>query len=66
MKKIDKETRKLADAISFRLLATNKHPDYGWLCSELAKLKSPPKSTLPSKLKNYWNLMLGEHQPIKK
>jgi len=66
MKRIDKETRKLADAISFTLLATNKHPDYGWLCSELAKLKSPPNSSLPSKLRKYWNLMLEGHQPIKK
>ena len=34
---MNKETKKLADEISFRLLATNKHPDYKWLCSILSK-----------------------------
>jgi len=32
---MNKETKKLADEISFRLLATNKHPDYKWLCRTL-------------------------------
>ena len=32
------KTKELADKISFRLLATNKHSDYEWLCNELKKL----------------------------
>lgn len=32
-----KDVRNIADNISFKLLATNKHPDYDWLVSYLIK-----------------------------
>ena len=32
-----KDVRKIADKISFRLLATNKHPDYDWLVGYIIK-----------------------------
>jgi len=32
-----KDVRNIADKISFRLLATNKHPDYEWLVGYLIK-----------------------------
>ena len=34
----EEEIKKLADEISFRLMATNKHPDYMWLVDRLKKL----------------------------
>ena len=45
--KIKKHIKKLADEISFRLLATNKHPDYDWL---VAKLKGEEKQTSSFKI----------------
>ena len=36
--------KKLADLISFRLLATNKHPDYDWLVKTLKDKKKEPNS----------------------
>ena len=36
----EEEIKKLADEISFRLLATNKHADYQWLCSRLKEAKN--------------------------
>ena len=33
-----KIVRKLTDEISFRLMATNKHPDYHWLHQKLQEL----------------------------
>jgi len=33
--------KKLADEISFRLLATRKHPDYDWLVERLKNKKQP-------------------------
>tara|TARA_R110000744_G_scaffold117547_1_gene219803 strand:- start:136 stop:324 length:189 start_codon:yes stop_codon:yes gene_type:complete len=56
---MNKETKKLADAISFRLLATNKHVDYKWLCDELIKFKPSFKSII----KSYWNLCLDGYKP---
>lgn len=32
--------KKIADEISFRLLATKKHPDYEWLLKKLKQIKS--------------------------
>lgn len=32
-----KDVKEIADKISFKLLATNKHPDYEWLVSYLTK-----------------------------
>tara|TARA_B110000285_G_scaffold3418_1_gene3589 strand:+ start:1615 stop:1737 length:123 start_codon:yes stop_codon:yes gene_type:complete len=34
----DVEIQKLADEISFRLMATTKHPDHIWLVDRLKKL----------------------------
>ena len=36
--------KKLADRISFRLLATNNHPDYDWLVETLKDKKKEPNS----------------------
>ena len=36
----EEEIKKLADEISFRLLATNKHPDYDWLVGRLKDAKN--------------------------
>jgi len=36
--------KKLADLISFRLLATRKHPDYDWLVEVLKDKKKEPNS----------------------
>ena len=47
--------------ISFRLLATNKHVDYKWLCDELIKFKPSFKSII----KSYWNLCLDGYKPNK-
>ena len=35
---MDKEIEKIAEEISFRLLATKDHPDYEWLKEQLKKL----------------------------
>jgi len=35
---MDKEVEKIAEEISFRLLATKDHPDYEWLKETLKKL----------------------------
>ena len=35
---MDKEIKKIADEISFRLLATKDHPDYEWLVSLLKSI----------------------------
>jgi hypothetical protein len=53
---MNKKTKQLADKISFRLLATNNHEDYKWLCDELEKSKPSFKSMI----KRYWNLCLGQ------
>ena len=37
---MDKNVEKLADEISFRLLATKNHPDYKWLKEVLKKWKN--------------------------
>jgi|TARA_B110000879_G_scaffold36147_1_gene50036 hypothetical protein len=34
----DEEINKIANEISFRLIATNKHPDHIWLVDRLKKL----------------------------
>jgi hypothetical protein len=39
------EINKLADEISFRLLATNKHPDQQWLIERLKKFYEVHNST---------------------
>jgi hypothetical protein len=53
---MNKKTKELADEISFRLLATNNHEDYKWLCDRLEKSKPSFKSMI----KRYWNLCLGQ------
>jgi len=35
------EINKLADEISFRLMATKKHPDHQWLIEVLTKALTP-------------------------
>ena len=37
------EINKLADEISFRLMATNKHPDHQWLIEVLTKALTPKR-----------------------
>ena len=37
---MDKEIKKLANEISFKLLATKNHPDYEWLKKILKKWKN--------------------------
>lgn len=58
---MNKRTKKLADTISFRLLATNKHSDYKWLCDEIEK----SKPSLKTMLTNYWSLCLDGYRPNK-
>lgn len=36
----NKDTRKIAEEISFRLLATKDHVDFDWLVDKLSELKS--------------------------
>jgi len=36
----EEEIKKLADEISFRLMATNKHPDHEWLVGRLTEVKN--------------------------
>ena len=63
---MNKKTKELADAISFRLLATKKHSDYEWLCNTLESInKNKPKPTLKSYLKSYFNLMIDGWNPTK-
>jgi len=52
MKNRNKEIEKIADEISFRLLATRNHADYEWLYSKLETTIHPIKSAL----RTYWNL----------
>ena len=40
---IEKKYKNLADVISFRLLATRKHPDYSWLEETLKEFKEEDK-----------------------
>jgi hypothetical protein len=35
----EEEIKKLADEISFRLMATNTHPDHEWLVGRLTEAK---------------------------
>jgi hypothetical protein len=37
------EINKLADMISFRLMATNKHVDHQWLIEVLTKVLTPKR-----------------------
>ena len=55
---MNKKTKELANRISFRLLATNKHLDYKWLCDEIEKSKPSLKSMITS----YWNLLLDGYR----
>ena len=36
----NKDTRKIAEEISFRLLATKNHVDFEWLVNKLSELKN--------------------------
>jgi hypothetical protein len=38
------ENNKLAEEISFRLLATRNHPDYNWLVDKLKRKDKPKRS----------------------
>jgi len=50
-----KKDNKLADEISFRLLATKKHNDYQWLVN---KLKPKKENKIKSVLNNKWVKLL--------
>ena len=50
-----KKDNKLADEISFRLLATKKHNDYHWLVN---KLKPKKENKIKSVLNNKWVKLL--------
>lgn len=56
-----KETKELADLISFRLLATNKHPDYEWLCNVVEQ--NSKRKTFKSIIKSYLRLLLDGYRP---
>ena len=59
---MNKKTKKLADEISFRLLATNKHEDYQWLYNALEDFKyTKVKNQHPfiEVFRNYWNFFFG-------
>jgi len=58
---MNKKKIELADKISYRLLATKKHPDYEWLCNELDK---KPR-TFKSIIKSYLSLLLDGYRPHK-
>ena len=55
---MNKKTIELADKISYRLLATKKHPDYEWLCNELDK----KPITFKSIIKSYLSLLLDGYR----
>ena len=42
---MEEQIEKIAEEISFRLLATKDHPDYEWLKEQLKKLKKQWKNT---------------------
>ena len=50
-----KDVKDIADKISFRLLATNKHPDYEWLVSYLTK------QLINETLLVSWSLVIRSH-----
>lgn len=43
----NKDTRKIAEEISFRLLATKDHVDFDWLVDKLSELKSEDTEKKP-------------------
>ncbi len=43
----NKDTRKIAEEISFRLLATKDHVDFEWLVDKLSELKSEDTEKKP-------------------
>ncbi len=50
---MNKEIKKLADDISFRLLATRKHPDYNWLEETLKEFKEEDKKYKKQKMNKF-------------
>jgi hypothetical protein len=55
---MNKELEKITDEISFRLLATRKHPDYEWLYNRLKEFRYEevkPKHPFVDVFKKYWN-----------
>ena len=50
---MDKEIEKIADVISFRLLATRKHPDYDWLKETLKEFKEEDKKYKKHKMNKF-------------
>jgi len=53
---MNKEIEKIAEVISFRLLATRKHPDYNWLEETLKEFKEEDKK--------YKNLKMDKFRKI--
>lgn len=55
---MNKELKKTADEISFRLLATRNHEDYEWLYNKLKDFKYEkvkPEHPFIHVFKKYWN-----------
>ena len=57
------EIKKLADVISFRLLATRKHPDYNWLEETLKEFKEEDKKYKKQKM-NKFRKIINTWYPI--
>ena len=60
---MNKEIKKLADVISFRLLATRKHPDYNWLEETLKEFKEEDKKYKKQKM-NKFRKIINTWYPI--
>ena len=54
---MNKEIKKLADVISFRLLATRKHPDYDWLEETLKEFKEEDKKYKKLKMNKFGKII---------
>ena len=60
---MNKEIEKIADVISFRLLATRKHPDYNWLEETLKEFKEEDKKYKKQKM-NKFRKIINTWYPI--
>ena len=54
---MSKEIKKLTDVISFRLLATRKHPDYDWLEETLKEFKEEDKKYKKLKMNKFGKII---------
>ena len=60
---MNKKIEKIADVISFRLLATRKHPDYNWLEETLKEFKEEDKKYKKQKM-NKFRKIINTWYPI--